>query len=53
MMGGECTQSMIYTSVGMNHYRTLNSAIIITPHIKTDYTQCSASPHPLTLSNSN
>lgn len=43
---------MIYISVGMNHYQTLNSAIIITRHIKMDYTQCSAGLHPLMLSDS-
>ena len=44
---------MINTSVGMYHYHTLDSAIIITQHIKMDYTQCSARPRLLMLSNDN
>lgn len=53
MMWEEGIQSMIYISVGMNHYHTLNSAIIITRHIKMDYTRRLASLHSLMLSDSN
>lgn len=53
MMWEECIQSMINISLGMYHYRTLDSAIIIWRHIKTDCTQRLASPHPLTLSDNN
>lgn len=38
---------MINISLGTYHYHTLVSAIIITRHIKTDYTQRLASSHPL------